>query len=450
MKKIIIIGLLLISVKGIIAENEGKPYVFTGPNNTKLTGIITAKTQVTVTLTTKEGKSFELPLEKVSEADRQHIKIWDSEKYIFIQKCRSLEIGELLQGRGYEAFAFTLVNNQIHVKMLINGKACNACLDTGAANTLIDTRTAKNAKVSVGEMKEKIYGVAGSQPAATVNIEEIRLGETILNNNQALATDLSFGIKGNIKDFDILLGNDILQRMAPVISYAENKVFLKPILRNQMDLKGSYRLFKLDKGAAFAGRVLSKTVDSVVLQSTSGKEVTLPIKNLDSESEDYVYGWTKDLAYFLEKCDSLTVADLLELRYFTHIPINNQKHHIFVDVAVNGKTASVTLDTGAHGSHFADELSRSMNCKLSTKKDIVFQGIGGQSLGSRCFIDELKVGDYFVRNRQIVASEMVAMTSKGEYGALGLLGTDFLRELDAVISYPEEKLFLREYKNIEP
>ena len=53
------------------------------------------------------------------------------------------------------------------------------------------------------------------------------------------------------------------------------------------------------------------------------------------------------------------------------------------------------------------------------------------------------MGDAALTNRKVLASDMTRDESTHkEMGYVGLFGADFMRELDAVITYTENRIFL--------
>ena len=76
-----------------------------------------------------------------------------------------------------------------------------------------------------------------------------------------------------------------------------------------------YRTFTNSKGRAVEAYILSKSADSVTLQVKGRTQpFVTKLNTLSKEDQDYIKNWDGAKALFLQKCRTLTVRDLLELR----------------------------------------------------------------------------------------------------------------------------------------
>jgi hypothetical protein len=66
-------------------------------------------------------------------------------------------------------------------------------------------------------------------------------------------------------------------------------------------------------------------------------------------------------------------------------------------------------------------------------------GIGGRAPAAVTKFATLGVGDTLFENRRVLSADL----GKGDE-SVGIYGGDFMRELDAVITYREMRLFLRQ------
>ena len=118
---------------------------------------------------------------------------------------------------------------------LINGKAARFVVDTGASRTVFDKDRILN-YINNPEFSEKeglSAGIGGTDISSfTFNIEELRFGDLMISNYQAVAMDLS-----NINDsyemiklppIDGVFGGDLLKRHNAVINYRLKKIRLFP------------------------------------------------------------------------------------------------------------------------------------------------------------------------------------------------------------------------------
>lgn len=117
-------------------------------------------------------------------------------------------------------------------------------------------------------------------------------------------------------------------------------------------------------------------------------------------------------------------------------------------VSLNGKPAKLILDTGASKTafdleqleRFGDDLDMERNEELSS-------GLGTSSMESFFIVlDEFKIGDLVINDYEAVALDLGNINET--YRMLGLeevdgvLGSDILKEYQAVIDYKKEELRL--------
>jgi hypothetical protein len=245
---------------------------FAGPAGKPIQAVVVDKTETDVILLLKTGKRTTVPLDKLIPLDREYVNSWNKEKAIFLQKCRTLSIRQLLELRGYESFPFTFESNSIFMNGKLNGTAGKFLIDTGAGTSLINTEFAGVAKCEVGPMDQVIYGV---------DVPNISFGEAVFKGRKILATDLSNGLPdGQKAREDAILGADIMSQLDAVISYPERRIFLRPDKSDEEAVAGasdategdeamSFRIFKTKDNKTYRGNVSAKTPTVVTLRSRS-------------------------------------------------------------------------------------------------------------------------------------------------------------------------------------
>ena len=102
-------------------------------------------------------------------------------------------------------------------------------IDTGANNSLLHLKAAKDNNVEVGPMDKKVYGIGGSAPAAGCMVQSVSMGNARFNKRKLLATDLDRFQRG--LDYVGLFGADFLRECNAVITYREQRIFLKQVLK---------------------------------------------------------------------------------------------------------------------------------------------------------------------------------------------------------------------------
>jgi len=423
---------------------------FTGSNGVVIEAVLLDKTGDSATLLLKNGQRSNVPHDRLSEEDREYIKNWSREKAIFIRKCRALTIRQLLELRGYESFVFELENNSIFMRGKLNGTPSRFLIDTGAGTSLLHAPFAEEAGLKVGPMTETIYGVAGQAPAGWVEVPELMLGEAVFKDRKILATDLlKDKPEGTAKREDIILGAEFMNRLDAVISYQERRIFLRPDLSDSTEVDSSgdkdaalaFRLFKTKDGKTLRGKVLSKTPTVVTLDMVDRRKLQVPIANFVDEDADYLRRWTEAGALFLEHCQSLTLHDLLTLRNYQSFQYERRGNHIFVDGTLNDHKVTYMIDTGADGSLLEVSAAKEYGCEVGNM-DLEIWGIGGRAPAAATRLQKITMGEAVLTNRRVLATDLTRDGTLPRPAYVGLFGADFMRELDAVITYRENRIFL--------
>jgi predicted aspartyl protease len=421
---------------------------FTGANGTTIQAVLVDKTDSDVTLLLKSGQRVALSYDKLSEADQKYAKEWSKEKAIFLQKCRSLTVRQLLELRGYESFKFRLDGNSMIVEGELNGNRAKFMIDTGAHSSVLHLDSAKETGCKVGPMDQKIYGIGGEAPAAWSDVEEIRLGESVIRDQKLLTADLMKDRpQGSVKSEDAIFGAEFLTQLVAVISYREGRVFLRPDLADG-EGDGSapevpdFRLFKTDAGDTIKGNVLSKTSSAVMLKLENGQEQQFGISRLSPEDQEFVGNWSEDSATFMRYCRGLTVEQLLELRQYQSFEYDRRGNHIFVDGKLNEADTTFMIDTGAELSVLHVDDAEAAGCEVGPMDQKLY-GVGGEAPAAVTKVALIQMGDAKIENRSVLSTDLFRnRPSRDDYGAI--FGADFMRELDAVVTYRESRIFLRQ------
>ncbi len=425
---------------------------FTAARGKIIEAIVVDKSDTQVVLALRGGKRITVPVENLGPADRQYIKEWNKEKAVFLQKCRGLTVGQLLELRGYESFDFRLESNSIYMDGKLNGTPAKFLIDTGAGTSLIHLPFAATAKCEVGPMNEKIQGVAGEAPAGWTDVPTISFGESVFKGRKILAADLANGLPEGAKvGKDAILGADIMSQLDSVISYPERKIFLRPdrsdIVSGETGDKpvagaeaGSFRIFKTKDNKVYRGKIASKTPSTVTLTLVDGKTSQVPVSAFVDSDVRYVADWSEAGAFFLDYCQNLTIQEVLELRKYQSFEYERRGNHIFVGGSLNEHKVTFMIDTGADGTCLNIADAKKYDCVVGESDQWVY-GIGGKAPAAVTTIPKLTMGDAVLTNRKILSTDL-ARGSGVDMGYVGLFGADFMRELDAVITYRESRVFL--------
>lgn len=446
-----LLGLALPAFTAEVAEEYRE---FTGANGAVIEAVLLDKTEDAAVLLLKNGGRSTVPLDKLSEADREFVSNWSREQAIFLQKCRGLTVRELLELRGYEPIPLRFENNSIFVDGKLNGKPARFLIDTGAGTSLIHEPFAREAGCEVGPMEVTIRGVAGEAPAGWADVGTFQLGESVFKDRQILATDLTNGLPDGAKlREDAIFGAEFLGTLDAVITYKDRLMFLRPDLSDEdtvgvgrddedggeEDLR--FRIFKLKDGSVLRGAVVSKNTVAVKLKLVDGKEQSVSFGRLSADDAEYVRRWSEEGDTFLRYCGGLSIDDLLKLRRYQSFVYERKGNHIFVDGTLNGNEVTYMIDTGADNSLLHLGAAKANKCEIGPMDQKVY-GIGGSAPAAVTKINELTMGDAKVTNRKVLATDLAKNLDEDDLDWVGLFGADFMRELDAVIAYRESRIFL--------
>jgi predicted aspartyl protease len=443
---IIAAGMLLAG--NAFAQNDSGEYRdFQGPNGKIIQAALLDKTGDTVTMLLRDGKRSVVPIDKLSPADQVYVTNWNKEKAVFIEKCRSLTVTQLLELRGYEAFNVKLDGNSITIKGKINGVDGVFTIDTGADASVVYTTFAAKSKVEVGPFDKTILGVGGTAPAADGKIQEVIFGEAKFKDIKIDVYDPNYHrAEGSRPETtDGLFGADFMSELDAVISYPERKIFLHPdnVLEvNKQKEFTSFRLFRTKDNVTYRGKIVSKTPTVITMALQDGKSMQLPISRLIDEDAKYAVDWSEAAAYFLEYCQSLTIEEVLALRKYKSFSYDREGNHIFVDGGMNDNPVRYLIDTGAETSCFNYESAKAFGCEFGPFEALTVHGIGGDAKATETLVKKITMGDVILTNRKEDSLDLNKYEPGLDLKYIGLFGADFLHELDAVITYKERKIFL--------
>ena len=204
----------------------------------------------------------------------------------------------------------------------------------------------------------------------------------------------------------------------------------------------AFRRFQTIAGKTFYAAVTAKTDAGVSLRLQNGQPANLLIRELSLPDQQFVRKWTKFKDELLNNAAfaKLTVKELLELRGYQSFEFEIQGNHIFVDGEMNGKKLKMMVDTGAQTSLIHLEAAKTAGLEIGPMDQEIF-GVGGKAMAAVSKFTQLKLGDAIIENRRVLATDMSRVGGGQQFDAI--FGADYLRELDAVISYREGRMFLK-------
>lgn len=205
----------------------------------------------------------------------------------------------------------------------------------------------------------------------------------------------------------------------------------------------AFRRFTTRDGKTFYAAVLEKNNLAVTIKLQSGQQTSMSIRDLSEPDQMFVRKWTKFKDELMNNAQfaKLTIKEMLELRGYQSFEFDIKGNHIFVEGEMNGKQTRFMVDTGAHSSLLHLDAAKDAGVEIGPMDQTIF-GVGGKAPAAVCKVSTIKLGDAVIENRKVLAADLFKnVGGKGDYDAI--FGADFLRELDAVISYREGRMFLK-------
>lgn len=123
-------------------------------------------------------------------------------------------------------------------------------------------------------------------------------------------------------------------------------------------------------------------------------------------------------------------------------------YHIFIQAMINGKKATLIIDTGASRSAFdKDRIKKFVGKATFIKHKKLASGIGTNSMKSQITsLNSIRFGKIEVKNYTAVLLDFFhvvkAYREMGVKPVDGILGADILRKYKAVIDYGRKKMIL--------
>jgi len=129
-------------------------------------------------------------------------------------------------------------------------------------------------------------------------------------------------------------------------------------------------------------------------------------------------------------------------------PIENDGYHIKVAVMVNGKSASLILDTGASRTVFDEtRIVEFVDDKHVEEHDRLSSGLGTNTMTSKkVLLEKLNLGEIEIADYDATILDLMHVNQSYEKLDLtpvdGILGGDILNDYNAVIDYKKKELVL--------
>lgn len=391
---------------------------FTTHDGKTFSAAVLGKNDLAVFLALPTGLSSQMSIRDLSSADQLFVRRWSKFKddLRHSPEFARLTVQDLLEMRGYQSFAFTLENNHLLIAGELNGKPARFLVDSAADSSVLHLASAREAGLEVGPLNEFVFGLGGKAPAGVCRVPSLHFGNAILENRKLLATDLfkDATARGN---YDAIFGADFLTELEAVISFREARLFLK--------------ITAPKPGAPPAG------APRPALPAPAVPPPPTPTPAASANP------WREQLARNPE-WRTLSVKEVLELRGYQSLAYRTSSNHLLVDGQIGQTKATFLIDTGAYRGVLHLDFAKKVGLAVGPMDQSIF-GLGGRAPAGLTKVPSLKMGGILIENRTLLSADL--FKDAGLPGGTGphdaLLGAEFLRELDAVLSYQESRLFLR-------
>ncbi|HEY1582380.1 MAG TPA: aspartyl protease family protein [Chthoniobacterales bacterium] len=285
--------------------------------------------------------------------------------------------------KGFGGAQFVRFQNTYRVPINANGKVGDLTIDTGAGSTIIYKAGVKKFSLIPTETSEQVHGVFG-KGKEKVSIVTIH---------------------------QLAMGNLTLMNVkAGVISDAASG--------------GLYRPFGLSDGLLGLREMLKY---GMVLDLNNHLILAHPGGPMRGISDG--------------------IRSILTKQGYTPVSLSIVEGHLRVPAVINGTPTRLILDTGA----FLTVIDRNFARRARIggyDTGIVAQGLGthGRAIGYSQF-DELKVGDFTIKNASVTVSDLDSAITGGQEQAAGLLGADYLGKHGAIFDFNGPTVYLRPKKS---
>jgi hypothetical protein len=156
----LLIGLLLIA-----AGSPLEARTFTSSNGKKLEAEVLSATESVAELKVVNGKTYKVPLSKLSTEDREYIAEWRATR----QKAEAMKgvgVAEIMEANGHPGTKIVISAGAPIIEISIGGHTTKFALNPMTPQTLLSASTAEDAGIDVtvpegGQLPQGVQGIAG-------------------------------------------------------------------------------------------------------------------------------------------------------------------------------------------------------------------------------------------------------------------------------------------------
>ncbi len=409
-----------------------------------------------VKLRSSTGRDHSRPLEAFSEADQKFLRDCETLDTLngrrLAARLGTMEGGTFLAELGFESIDLIIgANGRLIVASKVNGLLARFLVDTGASGTSLDLELAtragikRGAPVPVTTWQSVITGFEGS-------INRLTLGNVDLDDVPIVSADL-----GQAGDFDGILGMDVLRNLDAVLDFHTERLLIRRHgAKEEVGDEDNPVEVRMWTDASIEGRFIKRDHDgSVTLSDPEGTRMLVPVNDLNERDLEYLDLHALHIDFekwFRRELKNHSYADLLGRHRSEWADVGGRMASamLYVDVAVDGREFQFFVDTGAAISKLSIKSANEIGKQLSELRVIGSSGGlgGGMKRLYEGTFDKFQIGPRSMSEHRVRVYDFDHVVRSRRSGSPpdGVLGTDVLGEVRAVIDLNSRKVVVRRDK----
>jgi len=194
---------------------------FTSSNGKKLEAEVLSATESKVELKVVNGKTYNVPLSKISKEDRDYVAQWRAEK-LKTEALKGVDLAQVMQANERPGTEILLAGGVPVVELNLNGHATKFVLNPITPQSLLIAPGAEDAGIDVtvpegGQLPQGVQGIA--EPTVDIGGQEIATPlKMLVVEPQALSEKLR-------QQADGIIGSGFLKDSGAVVDWAAMKIW---------------------------------------------------------------------------------------------------------------------------------------------------------------------------------------------------------------------------------
>ena len=130
------------------------------------------------------------------------------------------------------------------------------------------------------------------------------------------------------------------------------------------------------------------------------------------------------------------------------LTIEEDGYHLYVDGSIDNLPVKLLIDTGASRTVFDKEMLEQLIAKIEMRQDDSFStGLGTNTMqGELTVLKEFSIGDFVLKDYEVAVLNLSHVNATyeqlGHQKIHGVIGSDLLKQANAIISYGSSQLKL--------